>query len=193
MIPNNRITNTLIDSPWLYDNTENSLEYYHTGGIRLQDLSEPLTYQMWYMFYEEDTIKLKGLKTEEIINIIAVPGVKELSFAFNINMDLVYVYKIDNRCLFTFFDTFTQQNRTETFYNLDTPKVIFDDIRETQTTSSDVCLFYINTENNSLCYRVQRDRYLKEYILKEVPKSTKLLRVGMTEAFRLKFKIQKFN
>lgn len=193
MILNNKITETFIDSPWLYDNTEESLEYYHIGSKSLQDLSEKYTYQMWYMYYEDNIIKLKGLITNEIIEIKEVEGVKELSFAFNINMDLVYIYRVDNRSYLTFYDTLANVYKTEIFSNISSTRIIFDDNRLTQSNTSDVCLFYINNQTDTLCCRVQRDRYLKEYVLKEVPKSTRLLRVGMTEAFRLKFKIQTFN
>lgn len=193
MIPNNQITEEFVESNWLYDNVEEDLVYQHIGGKDIQDISEPLTYQMWEMFYEENIIKLKSKTTNKLINVKEISEVLELSFSFTINMLLTYVYKKLDKCYLNYYDTTLQQYTEISFDNMNTPKLIHDDLRTTQTNSSDIILCYINSVTNKLCCRLLRDRYTIEYELQEVSKHTKLLRVGMTDKLRLKFKLQVFN
>ena len=193
MIPNNQITEEFVESDWLYDNVEEDLVYQHIGGKDIQDVSESLTYQMWEMTYEANIIKLRSLTNNRRIDVKTVTEVSELSFAFTLNMLLTYIYKKLDKCYLNYYDTVLQQYREISFDNMNTPKLIYDDLRTTQTNSSDVILFYVNSLTNKLCCRLLRDRYTIEYELQEVSKHTKLLRVGMTDKLRLKFKLQGFN
>lgn len=190
MIPNNKLTSSYVEGDFLFDNYEEDLRYLHPGGADLNNISEKYDYQNWEMYYEDNIIKLKSLTNEKRYNIKTVPNVKELSFSFSYNMDLTYSYVVDDLTYLIYYDTLTQSNKEETFTGMAYPKLVYDDTRETQTSASDVLLVYINTTANTLCYRAQRDRYTKEYILGNIPKHSRLVRVGMANNYRLKFKLQ---
>ena len=107
-------------------------------------------------------------------------------------MSLTYLYVKNNEVYLNYYDTVSQQNKENIFTNMAYPKLTYDDFRETQTNLSDILLVYINTQTNQLCYRMLRDRYTIEYVLSDVVKHTRLVRVGMADNFRLKFKLQGF-
>ena len=148
---------------------------------------------MWELYYDASNIKLKSLTTNKTYSIKAVTGVEKLSFSFTLNMVLTYVYLKDKRTYLNYYDTTSQKNVEVVFDNMDHPKLVYDDMRGSQTNNSDVVFVYVNTYTNKLCCRLQRDRYTIEYELTSLQKNVRLVRVGMSTALRLKFKLQGFN
>lgn len=193
MIPNNKITSEYIEGEFLYENSEEDLIDMQPGGLDLQNITESLTYQMWVMFFENSIIKLKSLTNNKIYNIRSIENIKELSFSFTLNMVLNYLYTKNDKTYLTYYDTVTQKTVEVNFENMSHPKLVYDDLRTTQSNSSDILLVYINNITNKLCCRLLRDRYTIEYELHSVPKHTRLVRVGMADNLRLKFKLQGFN
>lgn len=193
MIPNNKITSEYVEGEFLYENSEEDLIDIHPGGIDIQNIDESPTYQMWEMFYENNIIKLKSLTNNKLYNIRSIENIKELSFSFTLNMVLNYLYKKDDKTYLTYYDTITQNNVEVIFENMSHPKLVYDDLRKTQSSKSDILLVYINNLTNKICYRLLRDRYTIEYELADVPKHTRLIRVGMADNLRLKFKLQAYN
>lgn len=193
MIPNNKITTEYVEGEWLYDNYEEDLLYKHPGGRDLQNLTEEYTYQMWEMYYENNIIKLKALTSNKVYELKTVLNVTELSFCFTLNMTIAYLYKVGDIVYLNYYDTITQKYIEETFMNMNHAKLILDDSRITQTSSSDVIFFYINNITNKLCCRLLRDRYTIEYELQSVLKHTRLVRVGMANNLRLKFKLEQYD
>lgn len=190
MIPNHHITDISFEGDYLFSNPPQALVSRTLGGIALQDTSHGLNYQLWEIYYEDSIIKLKALMTEEITNVIYKENVSSLSLAFDLNMNLSIAYTIEDISFLYYYDTLLQEFSTLTFSNIKTPKITYDDIRETQSNTSDIVFAYINTDTNYLCYRLLRDRYLVEYPLKQVEENAKLIRVGMNKNLRLQFKIQ---
>lgn len=193
MIPNNKITSEYVEGEFLYNNSEEDLIDIQPGGLDIQNINESPTYQMWEMYYDSGNIKLKSLTNNKLYNIRSVENIKELSFSFTLNMVLNYLYTKDNKTYLTYYDTTIQSNVEVIFENMSHPKLVYDDLRKTQSSHSDILLVYVNNLTNKLCYRLLRDRYTIEYELTDVPKHTRLVRVGMSDNLRLKFKLQAFN
>lgn len=193
MIPNNKITSKYVDGEFIYENSEEDLIDIHPGGLDIQNIDESPTYQMWEMYYENNIIKLKSLTNNKIYNIRSIEKIEQLSFSFTLNMVLNYLYTKSDKTYLTYYDTLTQKTVEVVYENMGHPKLVYDDLRTTQSNSSDILLVYINNLTNKLCYRLLRDRYAKEYELYSVPKHTRLIRVGMADNLRLKFKLQAFN
>lgn len=192
MIPNNKIVGEYVEGNWLFDNTEEDLRDLQPGNTDINNTQDSPTYQMWEMYYENDIIKLKSFTNNKNYNIKNITNVTEVSFSFTINMTLTYLYKREEKTYLNYFDASIQQNVEEIFTNIAHPKLIYDDLRRTQTNFSDILFIYINTDKNKLCYRMLRDKYLVEHELADVLNNTRLVRVGMSDNFRLKFKLQGF-
>ena len=190
MIPNHKLTSTYVDCNFLYEGSEEMLVEKHLGGVSLQNTNLGLKYQYWEMTYEGTSIKLRSLTNSLDYTIKQEAGIQDLSFAFSANMNLNFCYTKEDVVYFTFYDSSTNGNREIAFLDISYPKLVYDDLRETQTQNGDVLFFYINNTKNKLCYRIQRDRFNVEYELTTVAKGTRLVRVGMSDKYRLKFKLQ---
>lgn len=193
MIPNNKILDEYIESNYIYENYEEDLRDKQPGNLDLQKPTESPTYQMWEMYYEDNIIKLKSLTTNKNYNIKTIPNVTRLSFSFTLNMNLTYAYTKSNLVHLNYYDTTLQSNVEVIFEEADHPTLVYDDLRETQNNFSDILFLYINKSSLKLCYRLLRDRYTIEYELYDLPKHTKIVRVGMADNFRLKFKLKNYN
>lgn len=192
MIPNNKIVSEYIESDFIYDNYEEDLKYKQPGNIDIQTTTHSPTYQMWEMYYENNVIKLKSLTNNKNYIIKSVTDVKKLTFSFTLNMNVTYSYTKDDKVFLVYYDSIEQQDKEVVYENISHPTIIYDDYRYSQTSSSDVLFFYINKRTLKLCYRLLRDRFTVEYELYSVSKNTKIVRIGMADNFRLKFKLQNY-
>jgi hypothetical protein len=114
--------------------------------------------------------------------------ITEISLAFDQNMNPFVAFVENDVAKFWWFDTVAGMT---VFSNLPagstTPRCCLDDKRETQTNSSDIILAYVNAGN--LYFRMQRDRYGVEYLLKTgVIGGVK--RLGVSTVNRLQFYMQ---
>lgn len=193
MIPNHKLASEYVEAEFLYENSEDPLIDIQPGGVAIGDNSRGVDYQMWEMTYENNRLTVRSLTTNTTVvlknNVI---GVTSLSFSFTLNMDINYTYTIGDTTYLYYFDSTIQQNTETSFINMRDVNMIYDDLRQTQTSSTDILLVYVNTVTGKLCYRLLRDRYTIEYELSDLPRNAKLIRVGMATNLRLKFKIQRF-
>lgn len=190
MIPDHKITSTPVASEYFYDKPNTKLIDRTLGGIAIQDISEGLNYQVWEIYYESPFIKIKGLTTGNVIILEEVQGVVELSLAFDLNMNIAYTYVTGDKSYLRYYDATTQNLQTMELIHCKSPRLTYDDLRSMQNQVSDIVCAYINVSNNTLCYRLLRDRYTIEHPLQEVPENARLIRIGMTEGLRLQFKMQ---
>lgn len=190
MIPDHKITSTPAASEYFYDKPNTKLIDRTLGGIAIQDISEGLNYQVWEIYYESPFIKIKGLTTGVVIILEEVQRVIELSLAFDLNMNIAYTYVVGDKSYLRYYNTTTQTLQTMELIHCKSPRLTYDDLRSMQNQVSDIVCAYINVSNNTLCYRLLRDRYTIEHTLQEVPENARLIRIGMTEGLRLQFKMQ---
>ena len=189
MILNHYITNTAALGNYLFDKPQTKLIDRTLGGIALQNTSEGLNYQIWEIYYESGSVRIKGLSNNLTYSLLSLDGITELSLAFDLSMNVSFSYVVNGQAFLSFYDAFTQSYTTLHLENCRSPRMTYDDTREMQTNTSDVICAYINKETLQLCYRLSRDRFTIEYPLKSVAENARLIRVGMTDKLRLQFKI----
>lgn len=190
MIPQNKITETPLITEYLYEKPTTRLIDRALGGISLQNISQGLTYQLWEIFYEAPLVRLKGLTTHEIITLEEIPGVTEVSVAFDLNMNVTYAYVVNGISYLKYYDVNTSSHVLYEIPESISPRLAYDDLRITQVNSSDIVCAYINKTTNTMCYRLLRDLYSIEYPLHEVPENARLIRVAMSKGRRLQFRLQ---
>jgi len=173
------------------DKGTNTLNY-EDGGIALNDPTEGHDYQVWTgSLLGDDIILSSPLTTDEIIYTDS--GITEFSFTFDQNMNPVLAFVQNGVAKLRWYDaTVGTQVVTEIGANTVTPKVLYDDKRVLEDSTSDVILAYIlerdvgGTIYKDLYYREQRDRFLISYLLKE-DVGGDLLNIGMGDNLRVVF------
>lgn len=173
---------------------DSPLRAWERAGRALNDPTQGMDYQDWTCYYVKDDKKiyLEAMTTGVKITLATVPYVREVSFAFNQNMQWNLVYKTgDGKVTFTWYNALTETHYTQEYYDrLITPKLTLDDSRAISSSNNDVILTYLRAGN--LCIRKQRERFANEKILMSgFDKSNSILRFGMTKSKRLQWLMRK--
>ena len=178
---------------------------YEDGGIALNDTSEGNNYQVWKgRLYSGNIILFSDTTEPEIIYTAA--GITEFSFTFDQNMAPVISFVQSGVAKFRWYDsTVSDYVITTIGANTSCPKVTLDDKRTLQSSSSDVILGYFLSRTvgedtfKDLYFRMQRDRYLVSYLLKENILADldyveyELNKIGMGKNLRLHFVLTENN
>ena len=186
MLPENSLSLTSVIGKYNYpDNleTSNTLDF-ELGGVDLQDPSQGLRVKSWAVYIEGQDIWIAAEDREPVILFSRVGILTEVSLAFDQNMRPVVAFVENGVSTLYWYDTFISNFTFTTLPDTLTPRVCLDDKRETQTGSSDVLLAYI--KDNSLYFRMQRDRFQIEYLLRADVNAT-LKKMGMTNKSRVQF------
>lgn len=178
-----------------YDRYTGPLEDFEAGGIALNDGTQGLDVQVWYLAYNDNEASagygeftLNAETTGDTSVVLTVPEVTRVGLAFNQNMDPFIAYENrDCEAKFYWYDSFIGGYTTSTLpAGSKSVACCLDDHRVTQTGSSDIILAYIRA--GTLYYRQERDRFGVEYSLGSVGAGL-LYKVGMTKNLRLKFDV----
>jgi len=164
---------------------------YEDGGRAIQDPSAGLLFQRWRarLFNEGQADSFVVLDARDVPGFVwlTVPGMTEISFTFDANMQPVVAYVANGQAFLSWFDSVPGQYVTTPISSgVITPRVTLDDKRLVGSNGyqqSDVILGYIRSGN--LYYRQQRDRYSVERLLKENVKP--LIKIGFTRGLRLQY------
>ena len=170
-------------------NISGTLDYEY-GGIGLSDVSEGKMYQIWEGKLLGDDITLSSPTTVPEV-IYSASDMTEFSFTFDQNMRPTISFVQDGIAKYRWYDSTVTDYVVSTIPgNVRTPKVFLDDKRVAQDSSSDIILAYIKlgAASKDLYYRLQRDRYGVEYLLKEGCGGV-LHKFGMNKKLRLQFVI----
>lgn len=192
MFPENRLSSTLVADAYTYPYTltpPNKKTAYALGGIGLSDPSMGLALQLWTAVAEPDGVYVTAPTNEVPIALLMQPNITELTLAFDQNMNYMLAFVQYGVAKLYWFDTFLGQYTTTEFPGALTPRITLDDRRESQTALSDVVLAYV--KDNNLYFRLQRDRFQNEYLLKTAV-SARLEQMGMNVRNRLQFKLKPY-
>lgn len=186
MLPNSSLSTESIPDAFAVPARNSPLLDYEIGGYDVGDTSQGLSVKLWRCYYENNIVMISD-NANITHNLISIFGITHLSFAFDLNMHPMVVYIKDNICYLWWYDS-TQSQYVTTEYGEDYiyPQLSLDDNRSNQSQNADVIFAYIKDEN--LYYRQQRDRYLTEYLLKNVG-SSKLKQIGMSKNSRFQFRL----
>lgn len=164
-----------------------NLKDYEDGGVSLNDASLGLLYQQWIMWVSDNIIYLKSNISETPIIVYSGIDITYITFTFDQNMNLIYLYKDSNIWNFVWFDSQTENTITTSFENnYHSFQLILDDKREGAESTNDVLLFYVR--DGYFCYRQQRDRYDIEIVLSDNIGELLLQQVSVNIENRLQFK-----
>lgn len=158
---------------------------YEWGGIRLRDTSQGLLKYQWRSHYLDGSLKLyNGVNAP--VEVIKSNGIIHHSFAFDQNMNPCVVYNKAGVTYYYWYDPIEGKQTTMSFdVYMEYPQVSLDDHRQHQLGASDIILSYIR--DDKLYYRLQRERYLQEHFLEDVP-HMKLMQIGMTKNLRFRWR-----
>ena len=188
MIPENRLSTTPVPDEIIGARSlpVTPTQDFEDGGIALSDPSEGLMYQVWratvsqlkYIYFDADNADRTLVYTGDYIT--------EISFTFDQNMRPVLAFVEDGLAFFRWYDsTVEAQVVTALDKNVINPRVFLDDKRLLERGNSDIILGYIRS--GSLYFRMQRDRFGVEYLLKEGVYN--LHKIGMNRQLRVQFVI----
>jgi hypothetical protein len=168
----NRVTNTL---DW------------EDGGFGINNTNYGLLYQIWNCWIDHDKVIISAPNTNPTV-LITLSGLTEVSFTFDQNMHPVLAYVQNEISKLLWYDSL-EGKQTIKILDTDviTPRVALDDKRAEQSAVSDIILAYFR--GSSLYIRLQRDRFLIEYLLKENING-KLVKIGMNRGMRFEFVIE---
>lgn len=159
----------------------------HRGGVAIGDSSKGLNHQTWTLQIDGDDLKLSNSFSPPQV-VLTVPSVLECGLAFDQNMRIAIAYQLEDSSNLYYYDSIAGAYATLSIPDGRFARILTDDVRDISnvTNTNDVLFFYVL--NNVLCMRVQRDRFLVEYQLRDVT-NYKLEHVGMNNRLRVQMNL----
>jgi hypothetical protein len=160
---------------------------YSLGGVKLNDVSLGLSFQLW-------KFELKGqevwahpsfTKLDELLYVFTGTAPDEMSACFDGSMRQVITYQEAGTVRLYHYDGSIPAFVTSTFQGA-SPRLTFDDHRFLEVTldAADVMLFYVHS--GSCWYRQSRERFLEErFFCALPPQFLRLGRVGRSYVNRM--------
>ena len=151
---------------------------YTQGGPEFANAALGLMGYVWKAYVDEqDQIIVKREDLDELHVITTKQNITQLDLTIDQNM-LPFLTYVANGL--PYYYHFNASNSTYSEVALDPsikfPRCELDMREEHNIPSSDIILAY--TRDGNLCYRVQRERFSKEYIIATDPNKTMLWRIG---------------
>jgi hypothetical protein len=142
-------------------------EDFESGGIALNDPSQGYMVQVWRTtIVDGNTIVTEAQDTGVVTTVYTgVDKITEVSLSFDQNMRQVIAFVEGDIAKLDWYDTQIEARVLSEFPGISNPRVSLDDKRLRRTPTSDVIFSYLR--NTNLYFRMQRDRYGVEYLLKE--------------------------
>ena len=163
---------------------------YETGGIAVSDPLEGHLVQVWKTQIINNNTDIE-LSAELVTPTIIYSGadISEVSLTFDQNMRTTFSFVEGGVSKLRWYDSSVQGFVTTEFdAGVITPRVSLDDKRATQMGTNDIILAYIREGN--LYFRMQRDRFGVEYLLKEPANSSGIIKIGMNTVNRFQFQLR---
>lgn len=191
MLPQNSAS--IVPVPGVYvppdDQVTNPLIDFEAGGVALQDPTQGLTGFTWKLFNVNLDIFVQR-NNDAPIFMFSQSSLTELSLAFDQNMRANIAYRTSDGVIhLRWYDSVGHVYVTSDFGQARNPRLCLDDKRLEMSNLSDVLLAYIKPDN-TLCVRMQRDRYGVEYVIATgLLPNTKLKNIGMNENYRVQMEL----
>ena len=161
------------------------------GGVAIGDTSEPLNKYIWDGEYDKDAGSFSfwrrdlGKNTKTTV-FEGKKDILSIDFCFDQNMRAFISYEQNYQ---SYYWHFNAENSTYDEVKLENatrfPRCCLYTAQPYSIPDSDVIIAYIR--NNKLLFRVQRERFLKEYLIKEDPKKTMLWKFWFSNDGRVIF------
>ena len=170
----------------------NLLEDFERGALAINDPDGGLEQANWRVAVVDKAITVQNLLSGPAVTLVTTSqAATEVSLTFDGNMSPVLAWVESGETKFRWYDTAMSGYVVETLAGTRSPRLTLDDKRSLMNASRDVLLIYVKTGTpERMAYRQQRDRYLTEYILMDLPANFfRLGRVGMAKSTRLQIEL----
>ncbi|BAM66451.1 hypothetical protein [Xanthomonas citri phage CP2] len=159
---------------------------YEMGGVNVADAIQGLNVKLWKLESNGAQMLLSadGVPAIELFNR---PNVSQVALAFDQNMRPHVAFVQTGVTWLWWYDSQAGAMVFSSFPGALTPRLTTDEKRPTHLEDSDVILAYVR--NNNLYFRMQRDRFLTEYLLKSAVNAD-LIAIGMNRDYRMQFRLR---
>ena len=197
-IPEGRMSTEVVEGT--FGIPENRVFYaltsYEMGPIAIEDTTEGLLYQVWVLTYDPATgvITATPETTGPAVEIATISGLISLSFTFDQNGRITYVYTTAVSAYMYWYDTaLGHTTTTDLGSDCITPAILLDDKRNTQSNANDMLLWYTKDDGGGtydLYMLRQRDRFLTEYLMESGLPYPYIHNIGMNNGLRLQLALK---
>ena len=160
-------------------------ESWENGGVALSDPSQDLTKYVWQAWTDGTTIMVKRSDLDTYQVVLMDSNITEIDLTFDQNMRPCIAYVANGISKLYWYDTFQAKQVIDEYPMIRNPRVSLDDKRRFNVSQSDIIFAY--QKGNTLCYRVQRERFTIEHVLVTNTKKRLLWRIGMGRNNRFLF------
>ena len=176
-----------VSIPFLYPRSENYplTESWENGGVALSDPSEDLSKYVWKAWTDGTTIKIKRDDLDTYHVVLMDTNITEIDLTFDQNMKPCISYVANGISKLYWYDSQQAMQVIDEYPDIRNPRVSLDDKRRFNVANSDIIFAY--QKGDTLCYRVQRERFSVERVLATNPKKRLLWRIGMGHHRRFLF------
>lgn len=159
---------------------------YEMGGVNVGDASSGLMVKLWKLESNGAQMLLSadGVPSFELFTR---PNVTQVTLAFDQNMRPHVAFVQEGVAWLWWYDSVAGAMVFSSFAGMLTPRLTTDEKRAWHLSDSDVILAYIR--NNNLYFRMQRDRFQVERLLRSTV-NAELIAVGINRSGRLQFRLR---
>lgn len=174
-------------TPFSYPRSKNYplTESWDNGGVALSDPSEELTKHVWQAWTDGTSIKVKRDDLDAHHVILMDSDITEIDLTFDQNMRPCIAYVANGISKLYWYDTQQAKQVIDEYPLITNPRVSLDDKRRFNVANSDIIFAYL--KDNTLCFRIQRERFSEEHVLVIHNKDKLLWRIGMGRNSRFLF------
>ena len=185
--PEPLIISNLVDTPFIYPRSKNYplTESWESGGVALSDPSEDLTKYVWQAWTDGTLIKVKrdDLDTHHVV--LMDTNITEVDLTFDQNMRPCITYVANGISKLYWYNAEQAMQVFDEYPDIRNPRISLDDKRKFNVANSDIIFAY--QKGDTLCYRIQRERFTIEHVLATDSKKRLLWRIGMGRNNRFLF------
>lgn len=159
---------------------------YTEGGAVLADVTQGMSGYIWHCYLDNNNIYLKREDLDTTYLITTKENVSQLDVTFDQSMRPFICYVADDLPYYYHFNTDSNvYSEVPLDPSIKFPRCELDTRDEYLIHQSDIILGY--TREGNLCYRLQRERFLQEYLIATNPNKSMLWRIGRTKDNRFAY------
>lgn len=176
-----------VTTPFIYPRSKSYplTESWDNGGVALNDPSQDLTKYVWQAWTDGTTITVKRDDLDTYHVVLMDTNITEIDLTFDQNMRPCIAYVANGISKLYWYDTQQAKQVIDEYPDIRNPRVSLDDKRRFNVANSDIIFAY--QKGDTLCYRVQRERFTIEHVLATNTKKRILWRIGMGRKNRFLF------
>lgn len=183
MLPDSVLSTSPIPSPFLVPRRHTDVDF-ELGGVDIENTSQGMLDYLWQSELLSNGVRL--INTNNGVSRVYLTDyvVDYCSFAFDQNMRPCIVFQSGGLTYLYWYDPTTASQSILSLGLMEYPQISLDDARLFNLNNSDIILAYF--KDDTLYYRLQRERYMLEHTLGVYP-NHRLLQIGMCVNLRFRF------